>query len=228
MALLRSGTRIYGNAKIDTVLSIDGQDAATSVTTGALQVKGGIGVSGNVFSSGNITAFNANLGNIVTSNYFVGTLSTGIQPNITSVGTLSNLNVSGNIIISKGISANSSYGDKFDVLTSDGTGNTEWKSRYYYTDVMYDFTEYGMGYQTIAPNQDPITLGFVSNVSIPYGSIWMLITNDGLDDPLPITIYSPSSKSTPMMWVTIDGSGSYDPDTNPSGSDYWFNITPPA
>ena len=48
MALLRSGTRIYGNAKIDTVLDIDGQDAATSNITGALKVAGGIGVKGNV------------------------------------------------------------------------------------------------------------------------------------------------------------------------------------
>ena len=38
MALLRSGTRIYGNAKIDTVLDIDGQDSATSNSTGALKV----------------------------------------------------------------------------------------------------------------------------------------------------------------------------------------------
>jgi hypothetical protein len=71
-------------------------------------------------------------------------------------------------------------------------------------------------------------LGFLSNVSIPHGSIWMLITNDGLADPAPITIYSPNSKATPMMWVTIDGSGPYDPVNNPNGGDYWFNITPPA
>jgi hypothetical protein len=93
---------------------------------------------------------------------------------------------------------------------------------------MYDFTDYGMGYQTIAPNQDPATLGFLANVSIPHGSVWMLVTNDGLADPAPITIYSPNSKATPMMWVTIDGSGPYDPVNNPGGGDYWFNITPPA
>jgi hypothetical protein len=95
MALLRSGTRIYGNAKIDTVLDIDGQDAATSNVTGALKVAGGIGVKGNIFSSGNVTALNASLGNLVIANYYQGTLTTASQPNITSVGTLTSLSVNG-------------------------------------------------------------------------------------------------------------------------------------
>jgi hypothetical protein len=96
MALLRSGTRIYGNAKIDTVLDIDGQDAATSNVTGALKVAGGIGVKGNVFSTGNVTALNASLGNLVIANYYQGTLTTNAQPNITSVGSLTSLTVTGN------------------------------------------------------------------------------------------------------------------------------------
>lgn len=98
MALLRSGTRIYGNAKIDTVLDIDGQDAATSNSTGSLKVAGGIGVKGNVYSSGNITATNASLGNLVVANYYQGTLTTSAQPNITSVGSLTSLTVTGSLI----------------------------------------------------------------------------------------------------------------------------------
>jgi hypothetical protein len=97
MALLRSGTRIYGNAKIDTVLDIDGQDAATSNVTGALKVAGGIGVKGNVFSTGNVTALNANLGNLVIANYYQGTLTTSTQPNITSVGQLTSLTITGDL-----------------------------------------------------------------------------------------------------------------------------------
>jgi hypothetical protein len=93
MARLQSGTRIYGNATIDTVLSIDGSNTANSNITGALRVAGGIGVKGNVFSSGVITGIDANLGNLVTANYFSGTLTTASQPNITSVGTLGNLTV---------------------------------------------------------------------------------------------------------------------------------------
>ena len=102
MARLQSGTRIYGNAIIDTNLSINGNSGvvdATSNITGALKVAGGIGVTGNVFSTGNITGKNANLGNLVIANYFTGILTTGSQPNITSVGTLTSLDVSGNTTI---------------------------------------------------------------------------------------------------------------------------------
>ena len=96
MALLRSETRIYGNATVDTFLKIDGNNTsfpATSNTTGALRVAGGIGVIGNVFSSGNITALNADLGNLTVANYFTGTLTTANQYNITNVGTLGNVTV---------------------------------------------------------------------------------------------------------------------------------------
>ena len=96
MALLRSETRIYGNATVDTFLKIDGNNTsfpATSNSTGALRVAGGIGVKGNVFSSGNITALNADLGNLVVANYFTGTLTTANQYNITNVGTLGNVTV---------------------------------------------------------------------------------------------------------------------------------------
>ena len=64
MALLRSGTRIYGNAKIDTVLDIDGQDAATSNTTGALKVAGGIGVGGNSTFGGTLGTTDSNGGSV--------------------------------------------------------------------------------------------------------------------------------------------------------------------
>jgi hypothetical protein len=46
--------------------------------------------SANLISTGS-----ANLGNLVTANYFTGTLTTASQPNITTVGTLANLTVSG-------------------------------------------------------------------------------------------------------------------------------------
>jgi hypothetical protein len=96
MARLQSGTRIYGNAIIDTQLSIDGNTAATSNTTGALKVSGGVGVVGNVFSSGIIFGIEANLGNLVTANYLAGTLVTANQPNITNIGTLGNVVVTNN------------------------------------------------------------------------------------------------------------------------------------
>ncbi len=46
--------------------------------------------------SGNIGAGNVNAGNLLTANFVTGTLTTNAQPNITSVGNLTSLNVSGN------------------------------------------------------------------------------------------------------------------------------------
>ena len=48
--------------------------------------------------NGNIITANANLGNLVVANFYQGTLTTNAQPNITSVGNLTLLNVVGNII----------------------------------------------------------------------------------------------------------------------------------
>lgn len=45
--------------------------------------------------TGNVAAGNAALGNLVTSNFYAGTLTTAAQPNITSVGTLTTLAVTG-------------------------------------------------------------------------------------------------------------------------------------
>ena len=101
------------------------------------------------------------------------------------------------------------------------------KPQYYYSTTMYNYTAYGLGYMNVAPNQDPITLGFRTDVPAPpFGSIWILAVNDGLVDPAPITIYSPNTRTTPMLWMSIDGSGPFS-DANPNGQAYWFNITPP-
>jgi hypothetical protein len=56
-----------------------------------------VGTLSNLSVTGNITSGNANLGNLVTSNYFAGVLTTNAQPNITSVGTLSSLTITGNV-----------------------------------------------------------------------------------------------------------------------------------
>jgi len=101
------------------------------------------------------------------------------------------------------------------------------KPQFYYSTTMYNYTQYGLGYMNVAPNQNPNTLGFRTDVPAPpFGSIWILAVNDGLVDPAPITIYSPNTRTTPMLWMSIDGSGPFS-DANPNGQAYWFNITPP-
>jgi hypothetical protein len=53
MALLLSGTRVYGNTNIDSVLVVGNTTpfAATSNSTGSLRVTGGAGITGNLYTS---------------------------------------------------------------------------------------------------------------------------------------------------------------------------------
>jgi hypothetical protein len=128
------------------------------------------------------------------------------------------------------INANGSPGEIGYILTSPGyNSNAYWApltSPFYITTEMYDYSMFGLGWMNVAPNQNSATLGFRFDVFIPYGAIWMLAKNSGTDSH-PITIYSPNTTFSPMMWVTPDRSGPYDAVLNPGGHDYWFNMTPP-
>jgi hypothetical protein len=113
-----TGANITGTA------NVTGNLSANNITAGSGSggnITGGNVISANTFTaSGNITAGNANLGNAVTANFFIGsgnnlsniqggnvsgqvgnalvsgTVYTNAQPNITSVGTLTSLAVTGN------------------------------------------------------------------------------------------------------------------------------------
>jgi len=91
------GLLVTGNANITANLT------STNANLGNLAIANYVNVAhvvnGNVANfSGNLTAANANLGNLTTSNYFHGVFdnTSSSQPNITSVGTLTSLAVSGN------------------------------------------------------------------------------------------------------------------------------------
>jgi hypothetical protein len=113
-----TGANITGTA------NVTGNLSANNITAGSGSggnITGGNVISANTFTaSGNITSGNANLGNAVTANFFIGsgnnlsniqganvsgqvgnalvsgTVYTNAQPNITSVGTLTSLAVTGN------------------------------------------------------------------------------------------------------------------------------------
>ena len=59
-----------------------------------------------VTMSGNLSVGNVNGGNLVGANYLTGTLTTAAQPNITSVGTLTDLSVSGNALVGGNLTVN--------------------------------------------------------------------------------------------------------------------------
>ena len=94
---------VTGNIRTNGTLIGNGNVASTSTTTGALQVTGGAGVSGNIYAGGSVVAptfvgnVTGNLTGNVSATNLTGTLLTASQTNITSVGTLGALSVTGNI-----------------------------------------------------------------------------------------------------------------------------------
>ena len=113
-----------------------------TLTTGVQPNITSIGTLSSLTITGNITSGNANLGNAVTANYFIGsganlsaiaganvtgqvanalvagTVYTNAQPNITSVGTLTSLSVTGNIT-----SGNATLGNLVTANYFSGSGN---------------------------------------------------------------------------------------------------------
>jgi hypothetical protein len=77
------------------IVSITNTTTSTNTTTGALVVTGGVGIGGAINIGGNLSV----AGNIM------GTLITSAQPNITSIGTLTSLSLSGAITGITNISA---------------------------------------------------------------------------------------------------------------------------
>jgi hypothetical protein len=224
----------YTDGKILTANSAITGNAATAYSNSVSYTDGKI-LTANSAITGNAATAYTNATNFASnaSNISTGTLPYSVIPsnvvNTTSSFTFSNtITFNGNVTVNNSLKDSSGNSGSFgQYLSSDSNHKPVWVSPYYYTTQMYDYTAYGLGWSNIAPNQNASTLGFRSDVQIPYGSVWMYVSNDGLVDSLPITITSPNNKQTPMMWITIDGSGPYDVSTNPNGTDYWFNITPP-
>jgi hypothetical protein len=86
--------------------------------------------NGNFGASGNFT-FDSALNTLsiignVSANYFAGTLTTANQPNITHLGTLSNLDVSGNVALGNVANVHINGGTTGYLLSTDGSGNLSW------------------------------------------------------------------------------------------------------
>ena len=91
----------------------------------------GANITGTANITGNLTAANANLGNLVTANYSTAILTSGNQPNISNVGTLTQLTSNGVVNftdssnVSLGAVANVKItgGSANQIIKTDGTGN---------------------------------------------------------------------------------------------------------
>jgi hypothetical protein len=91
-----SGAYLPTEYSIITISTANALSTFTFGSTGNLLIPN-IVIANTIQSNGNVNGSNANLGNLVTANYYSGTITTNAQPNITSVGTLSSLDVTGNI-----------------------------------------------------------------------------------------------------------------------------------
>lgn len=95
-----NGSQLTG---IDTSLISNGNSnvrvfANSNVTISSNGVANIVNIAPNIINVvGNIQSENANLGNVAIANFFTGTLTTAAQPNITSLGNLTSLVVTGNI-----------------------------------------------------------------------------------------------------------------------------------
>jgi plastocyanin len=121
-----------GNSNINIAVA-DGNVNVSAVGNANVLVVSGTGAN----ITGNLSADNATLGNLVTANFVAGTLTTAAQPNITSVGTLTGItstgtaNFAGASNVSLGPVANVkiSGGSSGYVLRTDGAGNLSWTAQ---------------------------------------------------------------------------------------------------
>jgi hypothetical protein len=82
------GSGAFNTLAANQAVTFTAGTSSSSSSTGTLVVTGGIGASGNIYSGASVFATN-----------LTGTLQTASQPNITSVGTLASLTVSGNSVL---------------------------------------------------------------------------------------------------------------------------------
>ena len=182
------------------------QDSSGTVTiqTGYGNSAGDVGIYGNLTvgtsGTGNITAYNANLGNLVIGNFLQGTLTTQAQPNITSVGTLTSLTVTGN--------SNSGNVNTTDVIASGNatiTGNLTVGGTTTYVNVT-----------TLAVKDPIIELGGGTN-NAP------LTTNDGKDRGTLLHYYTSTTVDAFMGWDNSNGEFAFGSNVSVSSDVVTFN-----
>jgi hypothetical protein len=89
------GSNVTGN--VTSAVTANFANFAGNITVASQPNITSVGNLTSLVVAGNLSADNANLGNLVTANFITGTLTTNAQPNITSVGNLTSLDVTGNL-----------------------------------------------------------------------------------------------------------------------------------
>jgi hypothetical protein len=145
-AIVNGNSNVIVDANSNVRVSVTGTANVLVISNASANLTGNLQVSGNL-TAANITTSGAN-GNIsgannISANTFTGVLTTASQPNITSIGVLSSLGVTGNVSggnLSTGgslsVTGVSNLGSVSNVritggtanfvLSTDGTGNLNW------------------------------------------------------------------------------------------------------
>jgi hypothetical protein len=166
---------------------------------GTANVIGNVGIVGNASVSGSLTANSLSANNITTSgsggnisgannisaNTFTGTLTTAAQTNITSLGTLTSLAVTGNTTTGNLIGANLVSANYFT-----GTLTTASQPNIISLGTLTGLTSNGV---INFINSSNVSLGNVSNVKVTGGSSGQYLQTDGTGN---------------LSWVTLSISGS--------------------
>jgi hypothetical protein len=157
-----------------------------TLTTGPQPNITSVGVLTNLAVSGNVTAGNANLGNLASANFITGTLTTNAQPNINFVGNLGWLNVqtgilgsNGNITFNGSILGNGSYSN-ISITGNLNAGNYVQAER-----LIGSITSSSQPNITSVGNLTSLTvvgntnLGGVGNITITGGNANYVLSTDG-------------------------------------------------
>ena len=201
-----SNVAVAPNANV--TISVAGTANVLTVTSTGANIAGTLNTG-----TGNITAGNINAGNLLTANYSTAVLTTGAQPNITSIGTLGNLTVTNNVsanTLTTGSGSNANL-----TIDPDGTGNLIISNT---TPVVMSNTLTSNG--NIIFSGANVTLGPAGNVHISGGTTNQYLKTDG---------------SGNLSWGTPSGGGgggtslTYTAASTPPGSaniaDQWYNTS---
>jgi hypothetical protein len=203
--------------------------------------------------AGNINAGNANLGNLAIANVFSGTLNgsavsaniantvaVNAQPNITSVGTLTSLNVTGLANLGAVSSIVITGGSANYVLQTDGFGNLSWAEQtggstgnitFDAANISTDLADTdiqiignGTGNVNIVANSQVWTFDANGNLYIPdrLGSIGTLY-EDGIDIIAPTGGYAELASGNLDNFVYVEDNGVYI-NTNRTDSEYQWQF----
>jgi hypothetical protein len=115
-----------GNSNVN-IATANGNVTIAAVGNTTMTITGtGANISGYANVTGNISAGNINAGNLLTANYSTAVLTTAAQPNITSTGTLTSLNVSGTSNLGPVSNVTITGGTANYALITDGSGVLSW------------------------------------------------------------------------------------------------------